>query len=133
MGNKVSLSTEETYILADYMQELGNQKIARRLFAISLRHYGYPIKDIALIIGVSPKSISNWIQLFLTGSFEALLQQHYIRKRNSKLGPYEGVIKSYRAEHPEARLLDLQMHLKEEHGLEVEYSWLYRYIDRHDL
>lgn len=133
MSHKVSLTTEETYLLADYMQEVSNQKMSRRLLAISLRHFGYKIKDIALIIGVSEKSITNWIKLFLKGGFEALLEKHYPKHRNSKLGPYIDQIRQYRQDHPEAKLADLQDWLKEKHNLEVEYSWLYRYIDRHQL
>ena len=133
MSQKVSLSTEETYLLADYMQELTNQKASRRLLAISLRHFGYKIKDIALIIGVSEKSISNWIKLFLKGGFEALLERHYPKRRNSKIAPYEDKIRKYRAANPDARLVDLQSWLKSECQLEVEYSWLYRYLERHQL
>ncbi|MEM7370481.1 MAG: helix-turn-helix domain-containing protein [Bacteroidota bacterium] len=133
MSRKVSLTTEETYLLADYMQDIGNQKMSRRLLAISLRHFGYKIKDIALIIGVSEKSISNWIKLFLSGGFEALLEKHYPKHRNSKLEPYIGEIRQYRQENPEAKLTDLQAWLQETYDLEVEYSWLYRYLDRHEL
>jgi len=133
MGYKVNLSTEESYILADKMKEINNKKLSRRLLAISLRHFGYKVKDICLIVGVSEKTLTTWIKLFLEGGFDRLLELNYPEKRKSKLTPYEAAIRTYRKEYPNARLEDLQEWLRSEQGVEVEYSWLYRYIERHSL
>ena len=133
MSYKVNLTTEETYILSDKMKETTNKKQSRRLLAISLRHFGYKIKDISLITGVSNKTVTTWIKMFLEGGFEGLLQLDYKPRFNSKLAPYQEEIRHYRQENPDALLADLQDWLKEKHGVEVEYSWLYRYIERHQL
>lgn len=133
MSYKIRLTTEESYQLADKMNEVGSKKLSRRLLAISLRHYGYPIKEIALLTGVSEKTVTAWIKDFLAGGFDRLLQLHYPKRKQSKLAPFEAAIRQYRAQHPEARLEDLQAWLKVVHGVEVEYSWLYRYLERHEL
>jgi transposase len=133
MSYKIRLTTEESYQLADKMNEVGSKKLSRRLLAISLRHYGYPIKEIALLTGVSEKTVTAWIKAFLAGGFDQLLQLHYPTRKPSKLAPYEAAIRQYRAQHPAARLEDLQAWLKDAHGVEVEYSWLYRYLERHGL
>ncbi|MEL6670969.1 MAG: helix-turn-helix domain-containing protein [Bacteroidota bacterium] len=130
---KIRLTTEETYILADKMQEVSQKKLSRRLLAISLRHFGYKIKDISLIVGVSEKTVTKWIKLFLEGGFDALLTLKYEPKESSRLQPHKEAIRQYRLAHPAARLEEVRRWLKEEKGVEVEYSWLYRYIDRYDL
>lgn len=133
MSYKVSLTTAQSYELADLLQEIQSKKLSRRLLAISLRHYGYKVKDISKIIGVSEKTITQWIKLFLAGGFEALLALHYPKRRDSRLAPYEEAIRTFRADHPQAKLEALQLWLKEVHQVEVEYSWLYRYIERWEL
>lgn len=130
---KIRLTTEQSYQLADKMNETSSKKLSRRLLAISLRHYGYPIGEIALLVGVSEKTITTWIKSFLAGGFDELLQLNYVKRRNSKLAPYEDEILAYQESNPQARLEDLQQWLKETHEIEVEYSWLYRYLDRHGL
>jgi transposase len=133
MSYKIRLSTEQSYQLADQMNQVSSKKLSRRLLAISLRHYGYPIHDIALLTGVSEKTVTAWIKAFLAGGFEQLLHLQYPKRRDSKLAPHEEAIRAYQAQHPQARIEDLQQWLATEHGLQVEYSWLYRYLERHDL
>lgn len=133
MSYKIHLSTEQTYLLAEKMQQAGSKKLSRRLLAISLRHFGYKIKDISLLTGVSEKTVTAWIRLFLDGGFDALLEKHYTPNRNSRLLPYQEEIRRYRKIHPHAKLEDLQQWLKEKFQVEVEYSWLYRYVENHRL
>ena len=133
MSRRVSLSTEETYELAERMESMGNSKLTRRLLAISLRHFGYKILTISAILKVSERSVSTWIRTFNEGGFDALLETHYQQNRDSKLRPYQEDIRAYRLEHPEARLEDIQAWLAQEKGVEVEASWLFRYIQLHQL
>lgn len=133
MSYKLRLTTEETYILADKMKAITQKKLSRRLLAISLRHFGYKVKDISLIIGASEKTITTWIKKFINGGFDELLDMQYPKDRNSKLAPYQDVIRSYRAENSESSLESLQEFLSAEHGVDVEYSWLYRYVTLHEL
>ena len=133
MSYYVRLSTEETYILADKMKEVTNKKLSRRLLAVSLRHFGYKMKDIALIAGVSEKTVTTWIKMFLAGGFDLLLTQNYTKDRNSKLTQYKDAIRDYREANPDCKLADIQQWLLESHGVEVEQSWLFRYIENHKL
>ena len=115
------------------MQEIKNKKLSRRLLAISLRHFGYQVKEIALLVGASEKTVTKWIKLFLEGGFDGLLKLKYRSDKDSRLQPYKEVIIQFRKENPKARLVDLQTWLKTEHSVEVEYSWLYRYLQLHHL
>lgn len=133
MSYKIRLTTEETYILADKMQEIQNKKLSRRLLAISLRHFGYQVKEISLVVGASEKTVTNWMKLFLEGGFDKLLQLNYRVDKNSRLQPYQEEIAKWRRENPDAKLASLQDWLMAKHGVEVEYSWLYRYLQLHDL
>lgn len=133
MSHRIRLSLEETYLLADKMQQVTNKKLSRRLLAISLRHFGYKVKDIAQICDVSERTVTKWMKLFLDGGFDALLTQHYPTQRGSRLQPYHEDIRAFWQSHPDARLEDLQAFLANTHGIEVEYSWLYRYLELHQL
>ena len=133
MSYKIRLSTEEAYILADKMQEIQNKKLSRRLLAISLRHYGYKVKEIALLVGASEKTVTGWFKLFLEGGFDRLLSLKYASDRNSKLRPYQEAIRTFRRNNPQAELQELHKWLQAEHHLTVEFSWLYRYVELHNL
>ncbi|MEO0583034.1 MAG: helix-turn-helix domain-containing protein, partial [Bacteroidota bacterium] len=128
MSYRIKLSLDESYELADRMKVVKNRKQSRRLLALSLRHYGYKVKDIAPIIGTSEKTITQWMKLFIEGGFEGLLKMNYPERRGSKLEAYETAIQQKLIQNPQLKLADLQAWLKESHGLEVEYSWLYRYL-----
>lgn len=130
MSHKIHLSLEETYQLADRMERTNNRKLSRRLLAISLRHFGYKVKDIAAIAGVSERTVTKWLKLYLEGGLDALMEQHYPSDRGSVLAPHQEAIIQYMQNHPKARLEELQQWLKAEKGVEVEYSWLYRYLER---
>lgn len=133
MSHKIHLSLEETYLLADRMAQTKNKKLSRRLLAISLRHFGYKIKDIAPITGVSERTVTNWMKCYLEGGLDALLEQHYPTDRGSVLQPHQDAIRQYWVDHPDARLADLQAWLETEKQVTVEYSWLYRYLERKGL
>lgn len=130
MSHKIHLSLEETYQLADRMEQTRNRKLSRRLLAISLRHFGYKVKDIAAITGVSDRTVTKWFKLYLEGGLDALLEQHYKKERGSVLQPHKEAIIEYFELNPTAKLEELQHWLNAEKGVEVEYSWLYRYLER---
>ncbi len=133
MSHKIRLSLEETYLLADKMAQTRNKKLSRRLLAVSLRHFGYKVKEISPIVGASERTVSKWLGLFLEGSFDALLEQHYSPDKGSVLQPHQGAIKAFWQAKPNATLQELQQWLASECGVEVEYSWLFRYLERHGL
>lgn len=133
MAYKIRLSTEETYLLADYMQAATQKRQSRRLLAISLRHYGYAVGDIAKLTGVSEKTVTNWFKRYLEGGLDALLQFHYPKDRHSRLSPLTPAITAFWQTYPAAQVKDLQAWLIKAHQVEVEHSWLYRYLELHDL
>lgn len=133
MAYKIRLSTEETYLLADYMQAATQKRQSRRLLAISLRHYGYAVEDIAKLTGVSARTVTNWFKRYLDGGLEALLTFDYPKDRNSKLSPLVPQIVAFWRSYPQAQIKDLQAWLLQAHQVEVEHSWLYRYLELHDL
>ncbi|MDP5172795.1 MAG: helix-turn-helix domain-containing protein [Bacteroidia bacterium] len=133
MSHKVRLSLEEAYLLADRMKQVSSKKLSRRLLTISLRHFGYKIKDISAVVGVSERTITKWIKLYLEEGLDGLLEQHYPENRGSKLFPHQQAIRQFWVEHPNATLQQLQTWLATARQVEVEYSWLYRYLERNDL
>jgi len=133
MKSRIRLTLSQKYELADRLRLAENKKVSKRLLAISLRHYGYKIADIAKIQDVSERTVRSWIRLFQEGGFDKLTQLRYDGDRHSRLQPYLGHIRRWKHAHPQGSLLELQQYLKEEHGLEVEYSWLYRWLRKRGL
>ncbi|MEO1451015.1 MAG: helix-turn-helix domain-containing protein [Bacteroidota bacterium] len=133
MAYKIRLTTEETYLLADYMQAATQKRQSRRLLAISLRHYGYAVQDIAKLTGVSQRTVTNWFKRYLAGGLDALMTFEYPKDRNSRLSPLVADIQLYWLDHPQAQIKDLQDWLDRTHQVQVEHSWLYRYLELHDL
>lgn len=130
MSQHVSLSTEETYVLADLMNEIPDKRLNRRLLCISLRHFGYKIKEISIILEVSERTISGWIKLFLAGGFDELLELRYAGTRDSRLNAVRGALTAYLAENPQASVRDIQLWLAQE-GVEISHSWLFRWLKLH--
>jgi transposase len=133
LPRKIVLSTDEAYLLAEKLKETQSRKLSRRLLALSLRHYGYPIGHIARLTGVSARTVSGWLDQYLKGGFEALLALSYPEQRNSRLAGQQGAIRAFFQARPQASIQDLQAWLREEAGVEVEYSWLCRYLARRGL
>lgn len=133
MSHKIHLTLAETYLLADRMAQTKNKKLNRRLLAVSLRHFGYKIRDIAAVTGVSERTVTKWMKLFLESGIDGLLEQHYPAERGSVLQPHRESIRQYWQDHPDSRLEDLQAWLASEKQVAVEYSWLYRYLERNGL
>ncbi len=134
MSQHVSLSTEETYVLADLMNEISDKRLNRRLLCISLRHFGYKVAEISILLGVSERTISGWIKLFLAGGFDKLLELRYAGTRDSRLNEVRGKLSTYLAANPKANVRDIQFWLAQE-GVEISHSWLYRWLKlhRHEL
>ncbi len=133
MSIKIRLSLEETYLLADHMQQTKNKKLSRRLLAVSLRHFGYQIQEISPIVGVHERTVTKWLKLFVSGGFDALLEMNYQDERGSRLQAHQEAIRAFWVAHPDAKLQDLQAWLASEHGVKIEYSWLYRYLEKRGL
>jgi transposase len=133
MSYRVKLNSEAAYQLADAMQQTADKKRSRRLLAISLRHYGYPVHEIAKLLNVSEKTVTSWIRKYLGSGLDGLLELQYPRKKNSRLAPYETAIREFRAQFPDATREALHTWLADSQGVEIDYSWLCRYLDRHGL
>ncbi len=131
MAYSIRLTTDQQYQLADLMQTHKDKRQSRRLLAISLRHFGYSIKEIGLLTHVSDRTVSSWMKLFYEGGFDALLELKHKGNPDSKLTAYHSHIKAFFAHQEGASLKALHTHLVEEHQLSVDYSWLTRYMKVH--
>lgn len=108
-------------------------KIYRRLLCIKLKHLSYNHSQIKDILGVSPTMITEWLKLFMEHGFEGLCTLQYEGRRISKLEPYKKKIKKHIEEEMVPTLGALQYWLKETLGVEVEQSWLSRWLKKNSL
>lgn len=133
MATKINLSPEEENQLQKYKKQTRDGKIFRRLLCVEMKNKGYLHDEIASFCGVCRDTLTDWLQLFETGGFEALCNLNYEGRRRSKLDQYTEELKDYiQKEHP-SRLIDIQRYIKENHGIEVEESWLWRWCKKKSL
>lgn len=133
MSYKVELTEEENEKLAFLLKSIKDPKLYRRLLAISLRNKNYSFKEICVILQVSHKTATEWVKLFLDEQFEGLLTLNYSQNRTSKLDPYLSSIQAFVESYPDAKLKDIHHYISTELAVEVDRSWLYRYLIQHHL
>lgn len=112
------------------MKRATDKKVSRRLLAISLRHFGYPVEEIGRITGVSSRSVTNWLRRFQDQGLEGLMRLDYPTDRGSRLEAHQEAIQAYVIQHPKAKIAEIQQWLSDERGVTVEFSWLYRYVKK---
>ncbi len=130
MDPKFTLDTNIAYRLADEMKRATDKKVSRRLLAISLRHFGYPVEEIGRITGVSSRSVTNWLRRFQDQGLDGLMRLDYPTDRGSRLEAHQEAIQAYVIKNPKAKIGEIQQWLSSERGVTVEVSWLYRYVKK---
>lgn len=133
MATQINLSPKEEKTLQEYKKKTRDNKIFRRLLCIEMKNKGYLHDEIASFCGVCIDTLTDWLQIFERGSFEALCSLNYEGRRPSKLDQHTEEIKKYLLnEHP-ARLAEIQKYIEEHFGIQVEESWLWRWCKKNSL
>ncbi len=124
----------------DIVQELDHHlaserdaKIYKRLQCLNLKKRGYNHDQISSILGVSQNTITEWLKLFMEHGFEGLSTLCYEGRRISKLEPYRNKIKEHIEKEMVPTLGALQHWLKEKFEVEVEQSWLSRWLKKNSI
>ena len=73
MKMKRELTKEDAIKIREYRKKNQDKRTDRRMLAVQQRSEGKRNKDIAEILGVDPRIISQWVRMYLDGGIEALL------------------------------------------------------------
>lgn len=67
------LTKEDGFKIKEYRKKIQDKRTDRRMLAVQQRSEGKRNKDIAEILGVDPRIVSQWVRMYLDGGIEALL------------------------------------------------------------
>ena len=133
MTQKIFLTEEQKKELKQRLKNEPNVKIWRRLKCIDLKINGYKHKEISLFLDVTVDTITDWIFLYSEGGFDELCKLNYDGRRVSVLEKYKNQIEEKIEIDIVPTVNALQYWLKEEHQVEIEHSWLYRWLKKNKI
>ena len=134
MAYKVNLSYEDELDLRKLVKESQNRKnVLKRAYCILLKNEGQKNENITQLLGIHEDTIADWTKIYLERGLNGLLMYRYSDRRKSKLHPYKARIKRM-AEGKRVKTVEqLQHKVKDNLGIEIEYSWFYRYCKKYGI
>ena len=108
-------------------------KILRRYQCIWMANDNFPKKEIAATLGVNIDTVTDWIKIFINGRMQSLRTLHYTGRRPSRLDTIKDLLKQHIKDLPVSKLSELQHYLQIKHSIEIEHSWLSRYLKKNSI
>lgn len=134
MSYRVFLSAEEEAEIKSIIRENQKRKnILKRAYCILLKNEGQTNENITQLLGIHEDTIADWTKIFLKRGMDGLLKYRYSERRKSKLHPYKGRIKRMAEGKRVSTIEQLQNKVKDNLGIEIEYSWFYRYCKKYGI
>lgn len=134
MSYRINLSTEEEADLKKIVRENQNRKnILKRAYCILLKNEGQKNENITQLLGIHEDTIADWTKIYLHKGIDGLLKYKYSERRKSKLHPYKGKIKRMASGKRVKTVEQLQKKMYENLGIDIEYSWFYRYCKKYGI
>ena len=133
MTQKIELNELQERELNKRLQRERDSKIWRRLKCIDLKQKGHKHKEIAKFLDVTIDTITDWLFLFNEGGFEELCKLNYDGRRVSMLEKHKKKIKEKIDKDVIPTVKFLQHWLKKEFAIEIEHSWLSRWLKKNKI
>ena len=130
---KLKLTKEEEKELEELKKTEKRVKIHRRLKFIEMKSLGVKNKNIAPILDVCKDTLTDWTKLFAEGGFQSLCNLNYEGRRKSVLDDKKEEIRKYVNNNSVDKLSKIQDWLKKEFSIEIEHSWLSRYLKKNSI
>ena len=108
-------------------------KILRRYQCIWFAHEKFPKKEIASLLAVNIDTVTDWIKLFNKNGLQGLRELQYDGRRPSSLDAVKVELLKYIKTESVSKLSELQHYLKSKHLIEIEHSWLSRYLKKNSI
>ena len=133
MAFRIHLSPAQQKELRTLKKNQRDAKVLRRLLCIELKDLGEENGKIARLCGVCRDTITDWLRLFEDGGFDGLCTFHYDGRRLPVLDQVKDELRRDLKAGKYGALKDVQHALKEEHGIDVCISWIWRYAKKNSL
>ena len=133
MSYQVNLSDEGLVDLKRIKREVKDSKILRRYQCLHMLHTGMKRQDVAELLDVYIDTITDWVKIYQSVGLVALGDLKYDGRRPSALDEHKETIKAYIKSTSVNTISQLQDYLKTELSLEIEHSWLSRYLKKNSI
>ncbi len=133
MTQEIKLNKAQELELKKRLKNERDSKIWRRLKCINLKQKGLKHKEIAEILDVTIDTITDWLLIFSEGGFNRLCKLNYEGRRASILERHKASIEEKIDKDIPPTVKYLQHWLKKDFGVEIEHSWLSRWLKKNKL
>ena len=133
MSYQVNLSAEELVELKNIKREVKDSKLLRRYQCLHMLHAGMKRQDVAELLDVYIDTITDWVKLFRSVGLAGMGELKYAGRRPSALDEHKEKIKEYIKTTSVNTISQLQDYLQIELQVEIEHSWLSRYLKKNSI
>lgn len=133
MSYQVNLTEEELVDLKRIKREVKDSKILRRYQCLHMLHTGMKRQDVAELLDVYIDTITDWVKIYNSVGLVALGNLKYDGRRPSVLDEHKETIKAYIKSKSVNTVSQLQDYIKTDLNLEIEHSWLSRYLKKNSV
>lgn len=134
MSYRIILSKDAEDELKKLIKENQNKKnILKRAYCILLKNEGQKNINITQLLAIHEDTVADWTKIYIKKGIEGLLNFKYSERRRSKLHPYRSKIKRMASAKSVKTIEQLQLKVRENLGIEIEYSWFYRYCKKYGI
>jgi len=134
MGYRINLTSEEELELKQLVKKNQNkQNVLKRIYCILLKNEGQKNVNITQLLGIHEDTVADWTKIYLKKGVEGLLKYKYSERRRSQLHPHKTRIKRMASAKSVRTIEQLQHKVKKNLGIDIEYSWFYRYCKKNGI
>ena len=90
---RIDFSEPDIEALLDQKQNHPDPRVRRRMDTLHLKALGYPHQQIGQMVGISQKTLRDYLRLYQAGGVEALKERHFYQPP-SALEPYRATLKA---------------------------------------
>jgi transposase len=134
MSYRIKLSPEDESEIKRLIKENQNKKnVLKRAYCILLKNEGQKNENITKLLGIHEDTVADWTKIFIESGIVGLINFKYSERRKSKLHPYKNKIKRMASAKKIKTIEQLQHKVKDNLGIDIEYSWFYRYCKKYGI
>jgi transposase len=134
MAYRVNLTRKQEQRLRQLVHDnKDNPHILKRLYCVLLRHEGQSNENITKLLDIHEDTIADWLRIYVSRGLPGLLNFRYHKRRKSRLNKYRARIMRIAGKKSVKTVEQLQQEIREKLGVEVEYSWLYRFARKNGI
>ncbi len=133
MSYKLNITKEKIDELRASQKKTSHIKIYKRIQCILMISKGYSKSEIADIIDVSNNTVTTWLKIYTKGGLELLSTFDYKDRKKSKLSDIKENIRNYIKTELPSKVSQVQDWIRKNYNIEIEHSWLYRYLKKNSI